>query len=195
MNDAAKLAALLGPAGVSVNDEAVVISGTGLSSDAALAFLMLEKLGQRKVSVLVDPADKWQQPGYDMTKEVTLVRPKKGAHDPAIAPTDYPVNPRGGLLIADATSTQGAYPKIFIASGKDMPTRTQDGKVIHIPYSDLVNADGTPKAAKDIWMVLTKAGVSRYAEIICIADDPGEAAVNYYILKLMGFPDVKVLAT
>jgi hypothetical protein len=28
----------------------------------------------------------------------------------------------------------------------------------------------------------------------CVSDDPGEAAANYFILKLMGFPDVKVLA-
>ena len=40
---------------------------------------------------------------------------------------------------------------------------------------------------------LVKAGVPRYAEIISIADDPGEAAANYFILKLMGYPDVKVL--
>jgi thiosulfate/3-mercaptopyruvate sulfurtransferase len=38
-----------------------------------------------------------------------------------------------------------------------------------------------------------KAGVSRYAEIICVSDDPAEAAVSYFILKLMGFPDVKLL--
>ncbi len=39
---------------------------------------------------------------------------------------------------------------------------------------------------------LSKAGVPRYAEIICFSDEPGEAAVNYFILKLMGYPDVKV---
>jgi hypothetical protein len=29
-------------------------------------------------------------------------------------------------------------------------------------------------------------------EIVCVSDDPGEAAVSYYVLKLMGYPDVKV---
>ena len=42
--------------------------------------------------------------------------------------------------------------------------------------------------------MLSKAGVPRYAEIVCFSDDPGEAAANYYVLKLMGFADVKVLA-
>ena len=37
-----------------------------------------------------------------------------------------------------------------------------------------------------------KAGVPRYAEIISFSDDPGEAAANYFVFKLMGYPDVKV---
>ena len=39
----------------------------------------------------------------------------------------------------------------------------------------------------------TKAGLPHYAEIVAIADDVGEAAVGYFVLKLMGYPDVKVL--
>jgi 3-mercaptopyruvate sulfurtransferase SseA len=62
-----------------------------------------------------------------------------------------------------------------------------------VPYTDLLNPGGTPKLAKDIWNILAKAGLPRHAEIICVADDPGEAAANYFILKLMGFPNVKVL--
>ena len=50
-----------------------------------------------------------------------------------------------------------------------------------------------PKPAAEIHNILAKAGVPRYAEIIVVADDPGDAAVNYYIMKLMGYPDVKVV--
>lgn len=87
------------------------------------------------------------------------------------------------------------YPKIYIASGKNAPASMPDGKVIHVPNSDLVNPDGAPKPAKDIWAILVKAGLPRYAEIICIADEPGDAAANYFVLKLMGYPDVKVMVT
>ena len=54
------------------------------------------------------------------------------------------------------------------------------------------NADATTRMGK-VMSTLEKAGVSRYAEIVCYSDDPSEAAVNYYALRLMGFPDVKVL--
>jgi len=191
--DPGKLAEILGPAGVNASDEAVIISGAGLSKDAALAFVMLEKLGQKKVSVLMDSMDKWAKVGLAVKKDATVVGPKKGSQDLSIPPTIYPGNVRQGVIIADPKSTNGAYPKVFVASGKDVPATAPDGKVVHVPYTDLLNADGTPKAAKDIWGILTKAGVPRYADLVCFSDDPGEAAVTYYILKLMGFPDIKVL--
>jgi 3-mercaptopyruvate sulfurtransferase SseA len=190
----ARLAQILGPAGVNPAHEAVVISGAGLTKDSALAFVMLEKLGQKKVSVFMDSMDQWAKLGHPMSKDATVVGPKKMAHDLSIPPGNYPDKVQPGVLIADAKSTHGSYPKVFIASGKEMPAKAQDGKVVHVPYTELLNADGTPKAAKDIWNILEKAGVPRYAELVCISDDPGEASVDYFILKLMGFPDVKVLA-
>jgi len=189
----AKLAEILGPAGVNASDEAVVISGGGLTKDSALAFLMLEKLGQKKVSLFMDSMDKWTQLGFTLSKDATAVGPKKGPRDPSIPPTAYPGNFRKDVVIADPKSTHGVYPKVFVASGKDVPAKAQDGKVVHVPYTELLNADGTPKAAKDIWKILDKAGVPRYAELVCFSDDPGEAAANYFILQLMGYPDVKVL--
>jgi 3-mercaptopyruvate sulfurtransferase SseA len=188
-----ELAAILGPAGVDASDEAVVVSGAGLTKDAALAFVLLEKLGQNKVSVLIDSMDEWASLGFALKKDATPVGPKKNPQDLSIPPATYPGSFRKGVLITDPRSTRGVYSKVFIASGQDAPAQALDGKVVHVPYADLLNADGTPKAAKDIWNILAKAGVPRYAEIICVSDDPGEAAVNYVILKLMGYPDIKVL--
>lgn len=189
-----KLAAMLGPAGVNASHEAVVVSGAGLTKDSALAFAMLEKLGQKKISVFMDSMDKWAQLGQTVTKDPTVVGPRKAGQPLSIPPTNYPVSFRKDVIIADPKSTEGVYPRVFIASGKEVPAKAQDGKVVHVPYTDLLNADGTPKAAKDIWNILTKAGVPRYAELVCFSDDPGEAAVNYFVLKLMGYPDIKVLA-
>ncbi|MGE0455507.1 MAG: sulfurtransferase [Vicinamibacteria bacterium] len=189
-----KLAALLGPAGVDPSHEAVVVSGAGLTKEAALAFVLLEQLGQSKVSVLTDSASEWTKTGLKLATVPTAVGPKKGPGDLSIPPAAYPANVRGGVIVADAKSTQGAYPKLFVASGATVPAGAPDGKVVHVPYTDLLNADGTPKAAKDLWSTLTKAGVPRYAELVCYSDDPAEAAVNYFVLRLMGYPDVKVLA-
>ncbi len=187
-----RMTEILGPAGVDASHEAVVISGAGLNRDSALAFVMLEKLGQKRASILMDTMDKWAQQGFAVMKDATLVGPPKSPQDLSIPPTTYPGNFRKDVLIADPKSTRGLYPKVFIASGRNVPAEAQDGKVVHVPYTDLLNPDGTPKAAKEIWNILTKAGVPRYGELVCFSDDPGEAAVNYFILRLMGYPDVKV---
>jgi len=189
----AGLAESLGPAGVNADAEAVIVSDGGLNPDSALAFLMLQRLGHKKVSVLMDSVDEWGLKGLPLAKEATVAGPPKAPQDMAVPASVYPLRLRDDVVIRDAKSSPGRYPKVFIASGQAAPADARHGKTVHLPYKELLNADGSPKAAKDIWRRLVKAGVPRYAEIVCFADDPGEAAVNYYILKLMGFPDVKVL--
>ncbi len=179
-----KLADVLGAAGVDAAYEAVIISERGLNADSALAFLMLERLGQKRVSVLSDSVDDWGFAGYPLDKEAS----------PAIVPQTYPASLRAGLVTNDPQGPRGPYPKIYLASGKSLPAKVPEGKVVHVPYTELMTAEGKPKAAMEIWKILEKAGVARYAEIMSFSDDPGEAAANYFILKMMGFPDVKVLA-
>jgi thiosulfate/3-mercaptopyruvate sulfurtransferase len=190
--DPGKLASFLGAAGINPVHEAVVISGAGLTPESALAFAMLEKLGQKKVSVFMDSMDQWVKLGFSLTREPTIVGPRKGPQDLAVAPSTYPESPRQDVIIADPSRTHGVYPKVLVASGVSAPAKAPAGTVVHVPYTELLNADGTPKAAKDIWKILAKAGVPRYAELVCFSDNPGEAAVNYFVLKLMGYPDVKI---
>jgi 3-mercaptopyruvate sulfurtransferase SseA len=187
------LADILGPAGIDASHEAIVISGAGLTKDSALAFVLLEESGQKRVSVFMDSLDKWAQLGFAVTKDATVVGPKKDPRDLSIPPAAYAGESRSGVIIADPRSTEGVYPKVFIAAGKDVPAGARDGEVVHVPYTDLLDADGAPKAAKDIWSILATAGVPRYAELVCFSADPGEAAIAYFILKLMGYPDIKVL--
>jgi 3-mercaptopyruvate sulfurtransferase SseA len=189
-----ELARILGSSGVDPSHEAVVVSGGGVTKDAALAYLLLEQLGQRKVSIFmdslesVDSLDKMARMNFAVTKDATVVGAPTKPGQMAVPPASYVAAPK-----ADASS--GSYPKLYIASGSAIPARAVDGKVVHVPYTELLKPDGTPKAAKDIWAILTKAGVPRYAVLVTFSDDPGEAAANYYLLKLMGFPDVKALAS
>lgn len=193
LNNPEKLAEILSQKGINASHEAVVVSGKGLTENSALAFLMLEYLGQKRVSIFTDSDEKIAGGGITLTTEATALGPKKSPQDLSIMPTVYPVNLRNGIVITDPKTTKGIYDKVFIASGKLLPAKTPEGKIVHIPYVDFLNGDGTPKAAKEIWKILQKAGVSRYAQLVCFSDNPGEAAVNYYILKLMGYPDIKVL--
>jgi 3-mercaptopyruvate sulfurtransferase SseA len=192
-NDPKKLAELLGPAGVDPAHEAVIVSAGGINEASALAYLALEKLGQKKVSVMMESVDDFGLRGFPLAKEPTIVGAPKSPQDMAVRPAVYKASARAGITVENANETRGVYPKVFVASGKNVPPRSPGATVVHVPYTDLVNANGTPKPAAEIWNILAKAGVPRYAEIIVYADEPGAAAVNYYVMKLMGFPDVKVM--
>lgn len=193
INNPENLAKILRKEGVNVSNEAVIVSGGGITKESALAFILLENLGQKSVSIFIDSLNKWTQLGFKLTNDTTIVGEKKNPGDLSIPVTNYPGNFREDLIINDLKSTDGLYPKILIASGKNIPAKVQDYKVVHVTYTELLNTDGKPKAAKDIWNILSTAGVPRYAELVCFSDDPGEAAVNYFILKLMGYPHVNML--
>lgn len=186
-----KLAALLGPAGVDAGHEAVILADGGLQPSAALVFAVLERLGQQRVSMLLDSMDEWGLAGLPLTRDPTRVGAPSGPQDTAVPPRVYAALPRAATTAPSAEP----YPTIYFASGRQKPAKLPEGRVVHLPYTELLQRDGTPKAAHAIWKALTDAGVSRYAEIVCIADDPGEAAAGYVILRLMGFPKVKVVLT
>lgn len=191
------LAALLGQAGVDRSHEAVVVSEGGLNESSALAYLMLESLGQQKVSVFMGSIERWAELGHEVTRPAASVAAGKPPGSSSAQAMPYAASLRAGLLVTDPKLSRGLYPTVYIASGRQLPARTpaaSEGRVLHLPYGQFLNADGTPKAAKDIWATLTQAGVPRYAELVVFADAPGEAAVNYVIFRLMGFPDVKVWA-
>ena len=189
----AALAQVLGRAGVNPAHEAVIVSGTGLTREAALAFVLLEGLGQKKVSILMDSPDAWVRQGVPVTKSPTLVGPPASPTDLAVPSVGSSMASRRDVLIADPASPKGTFPRVFVASGGKIPAGVPDGNVVHVPYTSLLDAEGRPKPAKEIWKTLASAGISRYAEIVCISANPGEAAANYFLLRLMGFPDVKML--
>jgi thiosulfate/3-mercaptopyruvate sulfurtransferase len=186
LGEPAKLAEALGAAGVDPSFEAVIVGAGGLTPDVALVYLALDQIGHKKVSTIAESPDDWGLAGLPTE---TAAGAKTTA---AVKPTKYAPAPRSGLLVRE-TRAVGAYPKVYLATGAAPPTRTFDGKVVHVPYRQLLDDKGRVKPAGDVWTVLSKAGLPRYAEVVTVADDTGEAAVGYFVLKMMGWPDVKVL--
>ena len=183
-----KFAQLLGSAGIDAAYETVVVAEGGLSARAALAFFALHAIGHPRVSILVDSVDDWGLAGHNIVKTPTAVGPKKHPMDPSIPPTRYVAQPHPSLFANIGEQPAGAFPRIVVATGPTPPA----GKAIHLPASEFLATNAVPKPAKEIMTLLSKAGVTRYAEIVLVADDAGDAAIAYVIFKLMGYPDVKV---
>lgn len=191
----AALAALLGPAGVNPAHEVVLVSAQGLTPDAALAFLAFEQLGHAKVSLLLDTPDDWAMRGHELTRQPTRVGAPRGMDDTAVPPATYTPRSARRVLTADPAGTRGEYPKVFVATGRSAPAvAPTGGKLVHLPAAELLAAGGAPKPAAELWKLIEKAGVPRQAELVFMADDVAEAAIGYFVFKLMGWPDLKVWA-
>jgi 3-mercaptopyruvate sulfurtransferase SseA len=189
MNAPDKLAELLGAAGVNPRHEAVIVAERGLTPEVALAWWQLDRLGQRRVSLLAERFDDWALAGLPVVKEPTTVGAPKSPQDLAVPPATY-------RAAAAATQPSSPYPTVYLAAGAKVPGTVPAGaKVVLLPYTDLLTADGWPKPAKDLWSLLAKAGVPRYGEIVAVSDQLGEAAAAVFVLRLMGFADARVGAS
>lgn len=186
-----ELARLLSRSGVNPEHEAVILSGNGLDKDAALAFVRLESLGQKAVSIFAGTIEEWVARGYELRDRPTLVAEKTSPHDLAIPQVPYAPEPRDAVIVDSVLGPQGKFPRIVLASGRALPASLDAGgaTVVHVPCTDLLD-DGLPRSAAEIWDILSEAGLPRFAEIVTVSDDAGEAAISYVILKLMGYPRV-----
>ena len=122
----------------------------------------------------------------------------------AFSENSHPNSPNGperdsSRYTTRPTTTDGSARQVFsTVSTAPRPRKRatpshapSDGTLIQVPASDLLDAKARPKQAGALWQVLSKAGVPRYAELVAVGDDPGDAALGYFVLKLMGYADVK----
>lgn len=184
------LAKLLGPAGVNKRHEAVLF-GKGVSKDSILAMWMLEYMGQGNVSIAVSDMAGWQESGGKAEKTPTVVREREVRFDLALQPTNYAVGV-DKAMIADGP-VKSSFPVIYVASGSKATASAPDAdRMIHLPASAVLDANGLKSSAElyDHFEVNNK--LPRAAQIVCVADDPADAAVNWFALKMIGFPQVKV---
>lgn len=94
-----------------------------------------------------------------------------------------------GAALAFLAFEQLGHPKVSVLMNSVDEWGLRGSELTKVPK--LVGAPQTPK---DLWQLISKAGVSRYAEVSLFTDDTAKAAVNHYIFRLMGWPDVKVWA-
>lgn len=159
-----QLAAWLGHQGLTRGQEAVLVSDrAGLDADKALALVLLESLGQWRVSLLRDTLADWELMGGALDR---------GGPLPAARGRDYMAMPQDGLL---ARSAEGltALP-LDAATGLNLPTLQQAG------------------SAWRRWELLRQSGVQPDTPLLVTAADPGDAALGYLLLRSLGLPQLRV---
>lgn len=192
LRQAAALAATLGQAGVQPGHEVVLVSDGGISKDAALAFVAFEQLGHGKVSLLMDSVEDWAYRGQETTRQPTRVGMPSAPGEITVPPAMYPQRSAPSKLTSESDGPSGEFPRVWVDAGRAAGTPPPTGRVLRLPYTELLGERNLPKPAPELWNIMDKAGVPRHAEVVVMADDAAEAAVAYVVFKLMGWPDLKV---
>lgn len=190
MKDPAALAKKLGASGLDKRYE-VIVAGDGVGKESAFAAWVLEYLGQANASVLDIPLETWAE-SNKYTNVPPTIREKSSRFDLVFPPTDYQATLKASILENTGAKTH-PYPVVYLDSGAAKSAKQPAGIVVHLPSSKVLADDGILKGAPELFTLFMQENkLSRLSEVVCIADDPADAALNWYALTLMGFPKVSI---
>jgi len=175
------------------NDAEVAVYDDEISSSATFLFWLMEYFGHEKVSVYKDGFASWSSSGYNVTQDDTIITEQTHAFDVAVSPKTYNISFQNQKRLADKEEpVLGVFPKVWIVSSEKVPENVPADDYVHIPWGDNMYGDDKIKSAADLWGIYEEAGVSKFSEVVCYSNSIQEAAFTYFVLKLLGFPNVRV---
>jgi 3-mercaptopyruvate sulfurtransferase SseA len=189
---AATWAEILGEHGAGDSIEVVAVDET-VTPQTTLLVWLLEYLGHDEAAIASEGLAGWRDAGHDVSSEETLITEPTNPIDVAIEPLTFTpaVRPELRLEEADAPSSH-PFPRVWVVSAETVPEDVPVDTYIQVPWSSNLTEDGLLKAAGDLWTLYEDAGVELLSEIVCYSDDPAEATMTYFVLRLLRFPRVMV---
>jgi thiosulfate/3-mercaptopyruvate sulfurtransferase len=187
-----QVAAILGRAGLAADDHIVVYDQSGLAATALLA--VLEWAGANHVSYLDGGIEGWHAAGFHTSTQPSTreARPFDGTARPGlIVDSDALAKLLGqpNVVVLDAR----AIHRILGETKHEKARRT--GAIpgsINLPLGALIMANGVLKQpAELLWMLRTR-GITPDKSVITSCDTGLAAADAFFILRYLGFPDVRV---
>lgn len=185
-------AAQLGALGLGPDIEAVICD-EGLTAAAAWVFWLLEYMGHANISICGEGIAGWQEAGYELTDEETLIADHQSPFDVAINPKEIVVteqSQRRLRAVADDPVDE-RFEQYWVYVGENLPDDYHSDNVLLLPPSLLVDEQGRLWPADILWENLDDAGVPWFREIITDGNSSGAAAMAYLALRILGFPMVR----
>jgi thiosulfate/3-mercaptopyruvate sulfurtransferase len=195
--------------GLQPDSPVVIYDDLGMMSSGRL-FWTLEYVGHEDVRVLHGGWNAWSAAGYDTTDEAPAVTPREypirldasrlvsaeelldKLEDPNVAVVDSrsPAEYSGETALADhGGHIPGAVnlPWLDVLTGGDAVYTTQDGWSSELRDEDVERL----KPAGEIQSLLDDLGLSRDQEVITYCQTLWRGAHTYFLLRLMGYEDVR----
>jgi thiosulfate/3-mercaptopyruvate sulfurtransferase len=192
LKDHAEVAAILGRAGITAGDHVVVYDQTGMMATALLA--VLEWAGATHVSYLDGGIEGWHAAGFHLeTHAVTR---------PAVAFTGRP-HPS---FVVDGASLQGMLgkPGVVVLDARAIhrilgETRHEKAAragaipgATSLPLGALLMDNGALKSPEELLWMLRTCGITPDKTIVTTCDTGVAASDAFFLLRWLGFPDVRV---
>lgn len=188
---------LLGSNGINEDTEVVVYDDeTGLCS--SLFFWLMEYFGHKKVSVLIGGLASWIEKGFNVSTQDTIIAGPRHKFDVAICPTSYQIKPQKRKGLSDQ---QGEYvessrfPRVWLLSrskARGASNEITGSDKIYIPWQYNLDDRGRIKSAGELASMYESAGIKKTSEIICFSESLIESTFSYFILRLLGYPMIRV---
>ena len=188
----AKVAAILGKAGIQADDHVVVYDQAGAMATALAA--LLEWAGATHVSYLDGGIEGWHDAGGPVTVEPSIREPRefRGTPRPEFVVDGATLEKllgRPGVIVLDAR----AIHRILGATRHERAARA--GAIpgsISLPIGSLLMDNGALKPPVELlWMLRTK-GITPDKTIVTTCDTGIAASDAFFLLRWLGYPDVRV---
>jgi thiosulfate/3-mercaptopyruvate sulfurtransferase len=187
-----QVAAILGRAGLAADDHIVVYDQSGMTATALLA--VLEWAGATRVSYLDGGIEGWHDAGF----HTSAAPPTREAR--TFAGTAQP----GFIVESEALAKLLERPNVVLLDGRAIhrilgetkhEKATRPGAIpgsINLPLTALIMDNGALKPpAELLWMLRTR-GITPDKTIITTCDTGIAAADAFFMLRYLGYPDVRV---
>jgi 3-mercaptopyruvate sulfurtransferase SseA len=188
----ARLSKIMGEAGISDSDHIVVYGYTDWRPGMLLS--VLEYLGARRISFLEGGIKVWRERGYSLSSA-----PVQGTRR-SFAVREHPEFIAGNDDVQAALGNPDAV--IIDTRSLDFPaglsTHSRAARPGHIPgaiklpFSSLYMDNGLIKSPQELMFLLREQGVTPDKTVILTCDTGALAGAAFFMLRSLGFPDVKV---
>jgi thiosulfate/3-mercaptopyruvate sulfurtransferase len=189
---AAEWADVLGEQGVGDAIEVVAIDET-VTPQATLLIWLLDYLGHDAAALAGEGLAGWEAAGHPVSEEATLITEPETPIDVALEPMSFTPSEQADVRLR-SVDEESTYPfsRVWVLAAEEVPAEVPVRTYRHVPWSANLDESGALLSAGALWTVYEEADVPYFSEIICFSDDPAEATLTYFALKLLGFPRVAV---
>ena len=183
-----KFASMLRALGVGDGHQVVVYDGSGLFS-AARVWWTFRLMGLTRIAVLDGGLPKWRSEGHPVTAD--LPAPAR----PHLTPRPQPHLVKSAAQVLHATDTEIIDARAaarFRGAAPEPRAGLRSGHIPgskNVPYTALLNPDGTLKSPADLRTAFTAAGIDLTKPAITTCGSGVTAAILSLALERIGHPD------